>query len=54
VSRRRRVGWFAANELPPADLLAPPDRFPSVLDAWRIARTNGIVPTALLDRPKRI
>lgn len=48
------VGWFAIDDLPPSELLAPPDRFPAVLEAWRVARAAREVSTALLDRPESI
>ena len=43
------VGWFAWDELP-ADL-APPDRFPAVLEAWREAWLAADTVTPLRDRP---
>jgi 8-oxo-dGTP pyrophosphatase MutT (NUDIX family) len=45
------VHWFAWNELPAADMLAPPRRFPQVLEAWRAAYRTGQIVTPLLDRP---
>jgi hypothetical protein len=45
------VAWFRPDRLPPIDLLAPPDRFPSVLEAWEIAYRAGELVTPLPDRP---
>jgi len=45
------VAWFSFDELPPPELLAPPDRFPGVLDAWRAAYRSGHIVTPLPDRP---
>jgi 8-oxo-dGTP diphosphatase len=45
------VAWFPPDRLPPIGLLAPPDRFPSVLEAWEIACRAGETVTPLLDRP---
>jgi ADP-ribose pyrophosphatase YjhB (NUDIX family) len=45
------VRWFASDEIPGPEQLAPPDRFPAVLDAWRAARRAGLVVTPLPDRP---
>jgi ADP-ribose pyrophosphatase YjhB (NUDIX family) len=43
------VAWFAWDEIP--DKLAPPDRLPQVLSAWRQAYLRGEMSTRLLDRP---
>jgi ADP-ribose pyrophosphatase YjhB (NUDIX family) len=45
------VGWFPLDLLPPAETLAPPDRFPDVIAALRIAHQAGQLVTPLLDRP---
>jgi ADP-ribose pyrophosphatase YjhB (NUDIX family) len=42
---------FAIDELPPDEELAPPERFPQVLRAWRAAYEAGQTETPLLDRP---
>ena len=43
--------WFSLDELPADDELAPPDRFPDVLRAWRAAYEANRTQTELLDRP---
>jgi ADP-ribose pyrophosphatase YjhB (NUDIX family) len=43
--------WFSVDSLPPDEKLAPPDRLPEVLRAWRAAHEAGQTETPLLDRP---
>jgi 8-oxo-dGTP diphosphatase len=45
------IAWFPLDRLPAAETLAPPDRFTTVLDAFRIAHAAGATTTPLLDRP---
>jgi ADP-ribose pyrophosphatase YjhB (NUDIX family) len=45
------VRWVSLEELPADDELAPPDRFPDVLRAWRAAHEANRTQTELLDRP---
>lgn len=46
------VRWFAVDELPSDEELAPPGRFPRIRDAWRAAYDAGETRTPLLDRPR--
>ncbi len=43
--------WFHPDKLPPPAEVAPADRFPQILEAWRAAVRAGAIVTPLPDRP---